>query len=166
MCQVHALPVLSNRPSLYCLMSPSLSSLSILLLACVAYMCCTPCLSTIFCLLILLVLSPRPSLYCLLSPPLSSPSVLLLAYVARPQRPPVCLLFAVAAAFLSVGPVAFMYCPSLATARLSRKIMRCPSLSVAMAGAGSGKDTDEPWHRDKKDCTKRIGGQARKRSLL
>ena len=44
-CQVHSLPVLNHRPSLYCLMSPS-----ILLLACVAFMCCIPRLSTIFCL--------------------------------------------------------------------------------------------------------------------
>ena len=36
-CQVHLLPVLNHRPSLYCLMSPS-----ILLLACVAFMCCPP----------------------------------------------------------------------------------------------------------------------------
>ena len=76
------------------------------------------------CLLVMLALSPRPSLHCLLSPPLSSPSILLLACVARPQQPPVCLPFAVAAAFLSVDPVAFMYCPSPATARLSWKILR------------------------------------------
>jgi hypothetical protein len=134
-CQVHLLPVLNHRPSLYCLMSPSLSSPSILLLACVAFMCCTPHLSTIFYLHRNHLVGPVacwyycsssscPSLHCLLSPPLSSPSVLLLACVTRPQQPPVCLPCAVAAAFLSVGPVAFMYCPSPATARLSWKIMR------------------------------------------
>ena len=148
MCQVHVLPVLSHRPSLCCLMSPSLSSPLVLLLVCVAplvsllFSCrCCNSLGRSCCFLVLLVLSPRPSLYYLLSPPqFFSPSVLLLACVARPQQPPIFLLFAFAAIFLSVGPVSCMYCPPSTTARLSRKIiMCCPSLSVAMAGASCGK---------------------------
>ena len=49
LCEVHVLPILSYRPSLYYLMSPFLSSLLILMLACVAFMCCSARLLIIFC---------------------------------------------------------------------------------------------------------------------
>ena len=118
------------------------------------------------CLLVMLFLSPRPSLHCLLSLPLSSPSVLLLACVTCPQLPPVCLPCAVAAAFLFVGPVAFMYCPSPATARLSWKSCVNRLSRWRWPGQVAAKTQTNLGIGDKKDCTKPIGGQARKRSLL
>ena len=144
----------------------------------VSCMCFTARCSTIFCrccnslgrsccFLVLLVLSPRPSLYYLLSPPqFFSPSVLLLACVACLQQLPIFLLFAFAAIFLSVGPVSCMCCPPSATARLSRKIMCCPSLSVAMAGASCGKAHNQVDKQKKQTWGSGREGIARQVSLL
>ena len=110
MFEVHVLPILSYRPSLYCFMSPLLFSLLILILACVACMFLQrPSLNnflsplqsswSVLSLLVFLVLAHARLFNCFLLSPLSSPSVLLLACVAHPQQPPVSLLFAVAASF-------------------------------------------------------------------
>jgi len=90
------------------------------------------------CLHVSPVLSNRLSVYRVLSPQLSSSSVLLLSCIARPQPPPV-----------SHG--------KSCVNRLSR--WRWPGQVAAKTQTNLGSG-------DNKDCTKPIGGQARKRSLL